>query len=84
MVSLPSLLTLTAAPSKEDSASSAMSSPSVRVLAPVSWTVTSVSLLQLNAAESVEVRVRPLRTRVTPVVPFLTVTLPSAQEPVIS
>lgn len=43
--------------------------------------VTSLDLLQAMGAVSLLVRVRPSSTRVTPVVPFLTVMEPSAQLP---
>ena len=81
-------LTLIAAPSKASAtassalSSSAGSSASVRVTVPVTKRVTSLSLLQHSGEPSVLVSVRSSRISVTPVVPFLTVMLPSLHVPV--
>ena len=88
MVRLAPALALIAAPSKASAiVSSVLSSlagfsASVRVFVPVTTRVTPVSLLQLRGAEVVLRSVRSLRISVTPVVPFLTVIVPSEQLPV--
>ena len=81
--------TLMAAPSKASASAASVesslagSSLSVRVTLPEIYRVISVSLLQERGAVAELVSVRSYSTRVTTVVPFITVMLPSAQEPVI-
>ena len=88
MVRLDPLLTFRAAPSKASAtvssaeSSLAGSSLSVRVLVPSRIRFTSVVLLQESGAVAEDARVRLFSTRVTPVVPFFTVMLPSLQDPV--
>ena len=82
MVAVEPLFTLIAAPSKSSEDSLAVSSASVSTLFPSICMTASAFLLTERGAVVLDVRVRPFRIMVTPVVPFLTVMLPWAHSPV--
>ena len=88
MVSVAPLFTFRAAPSKASATAASVdsslagSSLSVMVLVPSRIILTSVVLLQEIGAVVEEANVRSFTTNVTPVVSFLTLMLPSLQDPV--